>query len=80
MVSKVEPDRYADTDFSVKDTAPEINAQLFPSIMSREAGERLRMGFDMTATAKALVWASLPGHLSGLEHRNAFFERFYGHP
>jgi len=78
MVSKVEPDRYADTGFSVKDTAPEVNALLFRRMMSREPGERLRMGLDMTATAKALVWASLPGHLSEAERRRAFLDRFYG--
>ena len=60
MVSKIEPDRYADTGFSVKDTAPEVNALLFRRMMSREVGDRLCMGMDMTATAKALVWATLP--------------------
>ena len=80
MVSKIEPDRYADTGFSVKDTAPEINAMLFRSVMSRSAGERVAMGFDMTATAKALVWASLPEGLSEAERRAAFYERFYGEP
>lgn len=78
MVSKIEPDRYADTGFSVKDTAPEINALLFDRMMSREAGERLRMGLDMTATAKIMVWASLPQDLSEAERRAAFLDRFYG--
>jgi hypothetical protein len=80
MVSKVEPDRYADTGFSVKDTAPEVNAFLFRRMMALEPAERLRMGMDMTATARALVWASLPEHLSGEERRIAFYERFYGEP
>jgi hypothetical protein len=62
----------------VKDTAPEINAMLFRTMMSRGAGERMVMGLDMTATAKALVWASLPGGLSEDERRIAFYERFYG--
>ena len=78
MVSKIEPDRYADTGFSVKDTAPEVNALLFRRMMSRDAGERLAMGMDMTATAKALVWASLPSDLPEAERRAAFCERFYG--
>lgn len=78
MVSRIEPDRYADTGFSVKDTAPEVNARLFRLMMSREAGERLAMGMDMTATAKALVWASLPAELPEAERRAAFCERFYG--
>ena len=78
MVSKIEPDRYADTGFSVKDTAPEINALLFREMMRREAGERLTMGLDMMATAKALVWASLPADWPEQERRTAFYERFYG--
>jgi len=80
MVSKIEPDRYADTGFSVKDTAPEVNAFLFRRMMALSPAERLRMGMDMTATARALVWASLPEHLSGEERRIAFYERFYGEP
>jgi len=78
MVSKIEPDRYADTGFSVKDTPPELNELLFRRMMSLDAGERLRMGMDMVATAKALVRASLPGHLDESGRRNAFMERFYG--
>ena len=78
MVSKIEPDRYADTGFSVKDTAPEVNALLFREMMQRTAGERLAMGMEMTATAKALVWASLPAGLPEAERRAAFCERFYG--
>ena len=80
MVSKIEPDRYADTGFSVRDTAPEINERLFQKMMSLDAGERLRMGLDMMATAKMLVWASLPAGLPEKERRAAFYERFYGQP
>ncbi len=78
MVSKIEPDRYADTGFSVNDTPPGVNARIFRQMMNREPGERLRMGMDMTATAKAFVMASLPAHLSEPERRAAFLERFYG--
>ena len=78
MVSTIEPDRYADTGFSVKDTAPEVNARLFARMMSLTPGERLRMGMDMTATAKALVRATLPEGLTEAGRRAAFFERFYG--
>ena len=77
MVSKIEPDRYADTGFSVRDTAPEINALLFRHMMKRTPGERLAMGMDMTATAKALVLASLPEEMPDAERRAAFMERFY---
>lgn len=34
-ISCIEHDRYADTSFAVKDTLPEINAQLFAAMMSR---------------------------------------------
>ena len=36
------------------------------------------MGLDMTVTAKALVWATLPDGLSEKDRRAAFYERFYG--
>ena len=80
MVSKVEPDRYADTGFSVKDTAPEVNALLFKLMMQRSPGERLRMGMGMLTTARQMVWASLPPELDVQERRAAFYQRFYGKP
>jgi hypothetical protein len=80
MVSKIEPDRYADTGFSVNDTAPEINSMIFQRMMQRSSGERLMMGMDMQATARALVWASIPENLPADTRRRAFFERFYGEP
>ena len=55
MVSKIEPDRYADTGFAVKDTPPEINARLFAAMMRKTPEERLLMGLDMMATARELV-------------------------
>lgn len=78
MVSKIEPDRYADTGFSVNDTAPEINAMIFQRMMQRSSSERLIMGMDLQATARALVWASIPMSLPETERRRAFYERFYG--
>ncbi len=80
MVSRIEPDRYADTGFSVKDTAPEINAMIFRRMMEKSPAERLLMGLDMMATARSLIWASLPSSLSPSARRKAFFERFYGEP
>ena len=80
MVSKIEPDRYADTGFSVNDTSPEINAMIFRRVMQRTAGERLVMGMNMQTTARALVWASIPAQLTDTERRTAFYERFYGEP
>lgn len=55
MVSQIEPDRYADTGFAVKDTPPEVNARLFAAMMRKTPEERLLMGFDMMATARELV-------------------------
>ena len=78
MVSRIEPDRYADTGFSVKDTSPEVNAVLFDRMMRRPPGDRLKMSLEMTATAKAFVRASLPDHLDEVQRRSAFLERFYG--
>ena len=62
----------------MRDTAPEINALLFRQMMRRTPGERLAMGMDMTATAKALVLASLPEEMPETERRAAFLARFYG--
>ena len=78
MVSRVEPDRYADTGFAIKDTPPDINALLFRRMMARSGEDRLKMGLDMLATARAMVRASLPENLTEPERRAAFLERFYG--
>jgi hypothetical protein len=55
MVSKIEPDRYADTGFALKDTPPEVNARLFEAMMRRTPAERLLMALDMMATARLLA-------------------------
>ncbi len=78
MVSKIEPDRYADTGFSVKDTAPEINAMIFAAMMRKTPEERLLMGFDMMATARELVWSSLNAQGTEAERRSEFCQRFHG--
>jgi len=80
VVSKIEPDRYADTGFAVKDTPPEINELIFRAMMLRTPAERLLMGMDMTATARKLVWASIPADLLEGDRRRMFYERFYGEP
>lgn len=76
MVSRIEPDRYANTGFAVKDTAPEINAMIFAAIMRRTPQERLLMGFDMMATARELAWSGLQGVATEAERRKMFFRRF----
>ncbi|WP_395742680.1 hypothetical protein [Prosthecobacter sp.] len=78
MVSRIEPDRYADTGFSVKDTAPEINAMIFAAMMRKTPEERLLMGFSMTETARRLVWGSVRDLPTESERRREFFRRFYG--
>lgn len=80
MVSKIEPDRYADTGFSVRDTSPEINQIIFHRTMARPGSERIMMGFDMLATARAIVWSRIPTDLPEEERRRRFFEEFYGEP
>lgn len=80
MVSRITPDRYADTSFAVKDTPPEINQMIFAAMMRKTATERLEMGFDMTATAREIVWSSIDPNLPEAERRRAFFQRFYGEP
>ena len=78
MVSRIEPDRYADTGFAVKDTAPEINDLIFAAMMRKTPAERLLMGYDMMATARALAWSNLPNATTEKERRHAFFRRFQG--
>lgn len=64
-ISKINPDRYADTSFTVKDTPPEVNAMPFAAIMRKTPAKRLLMGFDMSATARAMVWSSTPRRTAG---------------
>ncbi len=78
MVSRIEPDRYADTGFAVKDTAPEINEMIFTAMMRKTPEERLLMGLDMMATARELAWSNLPNATTETERRRAFFRRFQG--
>ena len=78
MVSRIEPDRYADTGFAVKDTTPEVNAMIFAAMMRKTPEERLLMGFDMMATARALVWGGLGPHGTDAERRSRFFQLYHG--
>jgi hypothetical protein len=78
MVSKIEPDRYADTGFSIADTPPELNAFLFQQMMGKSGAERLAIGCRMTDSARELVWSGIPVDLSAEERRIVFLQRFYG--
>jgi hypothetical protein len=83
MVSQIEPDRYADTGFAVKDTPPEINARLFAAMMRKTPEERLLMGLDMMATARELVSHGLQ-HEAATQSPEALarltFQRLHGVP
>ncbi|MEO5712622.1 MAG: hypothetical protein ABIT37_03965 [Luteolibacter sp.] len=82
MISRIDPDRYADTGFAVKDTPPEINAMMFAAMMRKTPEERLLMGFDMMATARELVWSGLEKIEGETEDgkRRRFYQRFHGEP
>ena len=77
MGSRIEPDRYADTGYSVKDTGPEINAMIFQTMMRRTPEERFLMGMEMTAAARAMIWSSLTDETEETR-RASFLRRFYG--
>jgi hypothetical protein len=78
MVSKIEPDRYADTGFSLADTPLELNAFLFKQMMRKSGSERMMIGCKMTDSARALVWSGIPKDLPEIERKNLFLQRFYG--
>lgn len=80
MVGKIEPDRYADTGFSVRDTAPEINAMMFQRVMALTPSERFMMGLSMLQTAREMILSSLPRDLDEPSRRRMLFERLHGMP
>lgn len=80
MVSKIEPDRYANTGFSIADTPAELNDHLFRRMMEKTGAERLIMGCQMADTARELVWSGIPKNLPAKERRNLFLTRFYSKP
>lgn len=78
MVSKVEPDRYANTGFSIKDTPPELNEWLYQEMMKKTGEERFLMGASMSSMARAQVWSQIPADWPETERRREFLRRFYG--
>lgn len=78
MVSKIEPDRYADTGFSIADTPPDLNTHLFRKMMEKSGAERIAIACRMNDTARELVWSGIPQDLPEPERRQIFLERFYG--
>ncbi len=64
------------------DTSPEVMQRYRALLLARSPEERLKMGCSMSATARALVRASVLAqdpHASPAAMRRALFLRFYGH-
>jgi len=65
----------------VTDTPPEVMARYRAMLLARSPEERLKMGSSMSATARALVRASVLArdpHASPAALRRALFLRLYG--
>ena len=65
-----------------EDTPPEVMRRYRAMLLARSPEERLKMGCSMSATARALVRASVLAqdpHASSAALRRALFLRFYGH-
>lgn len=77
-ISKIEPDRYADTGFSTADTPPDLNYRLFRKMMEKSGAERMIIGCRMNDAARAVAWSGIPHDLPQSERRQLFLERFYG--
>lgn len=78
MVSRIEPDRYADTGFSIADTPADLNEHLFRKMMEKSGAERLVIGCRMADSARELVWSGIPLDLPQAWRKAIFLERFYG--
>ena len=64
------------------DTTPEVMQRYRAMLLARSPEERLKMGCSMSATARALVRASMLAQdpqASPAALRRALFLRFYGH-
>ena len=65
----------------MRDTPPDVEARYRCMLLARPGEERLRMGFSMYSTARALVVASILAKepdASPARIREAIFLRFYG--
>jgi hypothetical protein len=65
----------------MKDTPADVEARYRHMLLARSGEDRLRMGFSMYATARALVVASILASEPGASPeriRQAIFLRFYG--
>ena len=65
----------------MRDTPTDVDARYRQMLLTRSAEDRVRMGFSMYATARALVVASILAKEPGASPeriREAIFLRFYG--
>ena len=65
----------------MRDTPTDVDARYRQMLLTRSGEDRLRMGFSMYATARALVVASILAKEPGASPeriREAIFLRFYG--
>src|SRR5712691_12028419 len=65
----------------MRDTPPDVDARYRQMLLARSGEDRLRMGFSMYATARAMVVASILASepdASPERIRQAIFLRFYG--
>jgi len=65
MVSKFEPDRDADTGFSIADTPADLNDHLFRKMLEKSGAERL-----IIAPSLAAAWETPPANSSGQKFPN----------
>ena len=64
----------------MNDTSPEMEKMYRDLLMSRTNSERLTMGMEMFAFARALIVSQLPPGLSDDERSRMIYERTYGEP
>jgi len=62
------------------DTTPEMHERYVAMLMARSNEERFLMGLRMFETARALVLASAPPGLSGIDLKRWLYQRIYGEP
>ena len=60
------------------DTTPEMHERYVSMLMARPNEERLLMALRMFDTARAIVLASAPPGLSGIELKRWLYQRIYG--
>jgi len=55
MVSKINPDKNADMDFSIADTPAGLDDHFFRKLLEKSGTERLIIGCNMADSARQLV-------------------------